>query len=298
MNHRARVTLALLAAFHLSLSFATALCYVFAIYNNWSLLVLPSAVVISTQVLFAVWIAMGSGNMVVRVPWVVLVLTVIWCLDLSAERLATAIWSDYHYFAERTRAAAIQAAIARAYVMFVLVLPFWALRFSFRWKIVAPTQGEEAHNSRYSMAEAMLGVTLVAVALGLGRLLLPPGAEPDEFPTAARPLQYWVVEFLVFIFVGLIAMPLVWLGFQTGKKLLRGVGLWYGVVAGLLVALITVVAIMSPRPLVEYVLEVVMFALLPIACAPLIIVGTLAVLRRQGFRLVRLAKGELLEGES
>jgi hypothetical protein len=234
--------------------------------------------------LIATWGALGPGNVVVRLPWSILLGLLTW----YSLALGFRTWTPMNM---RNDEVFLLGAVLLGGLV-VAQIPLWIAGKSFRWRLVdledpaiQPTGGP----LQFSLWHMLLGMVFVALALGLGRLVLPSvefrGFHLDDELIAI--LAAMVVTNLVMtvpcIWGALVKSnpvpPLVWpayCGVVTAVE--------FGVLCGVLG---------SPGPDAGEVF--VAFFLLNLSqCATVYFV--LRIFRAVGFLLVQALRGELLGG--
>lgn len=119
--------------------------------------------------LIAVWATLGGGRWIVRLPWAVLLATLMWFGMVWGNRVA----HPSTFQAED----ALQLGVVLLGGIFVAQVPLWIARAAFRWRLQTPRihSAVGIRDTQFQIFHVMLGTTLVAVALALGRAALPPG---------------------------------------------------------------------------------------------------------------------------
>jgi hypothetical protein len=148
----------------LALDFATPLAL--GPPNEWLAAIL-SGVCIGEMSLIAVWAALAPGNIVVRIPWSLLLGTAMW----FALELGNRTEGDF------PREAAISMGVILLGGMMAMQIPLWIAKKKFRWRLIhragrCPSPQEER---QFQIKHMLLATFLLAVALSMARMALPPG---------------------------------------------------------------------------------------------------------------------------
>ncbi len=226
--------------------------------------------------LIATWAALAPGNVVVRLPWALLLLTLTWYGLVLGSRCASPV---YFSFADAALLGiCLFVGVASAQV------PLWIAGRLFRWRLVSwgGAAGEPSDGRlQFQLGHMMLGMLFVSIALAPGRVVLPPGDLADVRIDSELPILLPVVVACNL----LIAVPCIWGAFRRKEILGRLIAAWLGYCLLVTAAeLAVLVAFLGPAPTEEVPSQLYVFNLAQ--CAT--VFGTLLLFRALGFRLVRL----------
>jgi len=231
--------------------------------------------------LIATWGALGPGNVVVRLPWSILLGVLTWySMALGFQAGGRGGMRSDEVF--------LLGAVLLGGVV-VAQIPLWIAGKAFRWRLVDlkdPTIRPTGGPLQFSLWHMLLGMVFVALALGFGRLVLPPA----DF--GGLHLEDELVAILLAMVVTNLVMtvPCIWGALVKSNPVpplawpaycALATAVEFGVLCGVLG---------SPGPDAGEVF--VAFFLLNLSqCATVYFV--LRVFRAVGFRLVRVARGDL-----
>lgn len=224
--------------------------------------------------LIAVWAALAPGNMVVRVPWAILMSVMMW----YAVVLGAKATDD-----PKALDSSVRLGVVLLGGVAVALGPLWLARRVCRWRLVSAGRGAGQTPPgpfQFHLRHLLLATAMLSAALAPARVVLPPGAVSDLrlSPDLRVGLAAVVVCGL------LVTIPCVWAVFLRAQAMVPVllVGLVYcGVLAaaecGVLRALFRPSC--GPADLAcLYLLNVSQFAT---------VFGTLLVFRGTGFELIR-----------
>jgi len=237
--------------------------------------------------LIATWAALAPGNVVVRLPWALLLAVLMWYgLVLGGRWISED--SPYSHFS-------LAGAVVLAIFLFVGVaaaqIPLWIAGRVFRWRLVSwagAAREPSQDRLQFQLRHMMLGMLFVSLALAPGRMVLPPGDLAD----LQLEYQMFVVLAALVACNLLIAVPCIWGAFARTTILIPlafGWLIYCGVVTVL--EFVVLVSIFGPVPRDE--MPMLMYLLNVTQCAT--VFGTLLLFRALGFRLVRVPSGRARE---
>lgn len=165
MNRTLWIILAVMLAAHLladfilpwSMSFGPDVVVVYALLG----------VVVAQVNLIALWTVFAPGSIGWRLPWAGLMAGGMWCALTIGNRLT---WPGYFYAGESVQLAAI---LAGGWLL--AQLPLWCARLFFKYRFFAPQAKDDRTEQQYHLRHLLLGMGLLSVLLGIGRLVMPPG---------------------------------------------------------------------------------------------------------------------------
>jgi len=234
----------------------------------------------------ATWAALAPGNVVVRLPWALLLSALMWYSIVWGARWMGA--DPYPYFS-------LDDAVILAIFLFVGVaaaqVPLWIARRVFRWRLVSwagAAREPSQDRLQFQLWHMMLGMLFVSLALAPGRLVLPPGDLADldlEFEMFAMLAALVACNLL-------IAVPCIWGAFARATILVPLAFGWLIYCGGVTVLeFVVLVSIFGPVPRDE--MPILMYLLNVTQCGT--VFGTLLLFRALGFRLVRVPSGRARE---
>lgn len=241
---------------------------------------LPSVVCLGLCIgqvnLIATWAALAPGNIILRLPWALLLGVLMWYSLVLGARV-----ENEHLAPEQ--------AITLGIVLFGGIVaaqaPLWVARRRFGWRLTGgPGEGTAPHGPlQFQLRQMLLGMLLVSLALAPARLVLPKG--PMESDSFDRELL--VVLAAVTVSNLLITVPCIWGAFSRRRFILPLILVWLlycGVVTatefGSLVA-----ALGPPGPGSEEV-ALWIYGINVSQCAA--VFGSLLILRAAGLELARI----------
>jgi hypothetical protein len=140
-----------------------------------------------------------------RLPWALLLTVLLWCVYVQR--------GNWNGIALSRGEAGLLGLILLGGVM-ALTTPMWIARGWQRWRLVPSEQSRE-DSRRFDLRQMLIGITLLCVAAGLGRRVLPPGDDWVNLDgrTLGILLPMAVIANLV------TALPTVWLSFLLPPRL-------------------------------------------------------------------------------
>ncbi len=152
--------------------------------------------------LIAVWAVLAPGNLVVRLPWSLLLTAAMWYALVLGFR------ADGHLY----RADAIIMGSVLFGSAAIAQIPLWIAKKAFRWRLLPGGAADElpAGPWQFTLQHLLLATFLLAVALSpLRRVLPPPGPFDGLYlPEAATAVLLVLGIFIVFNL--LLAAPCIW----------------------------------------------------------------------------------------
>ena len=231
--------------------------------------------------LIAVWAALAPGRVLLRLPWSILLATLMWYALIIGNRLRTdtPFWGGPDFPTE----VALQLGLVILAGVTVAQIPLWAASRLLRWRLIPPDRGscEIVDERQINLKHLLVGMFIVSIVLALGRFVLPPGpirvAELDRELTVLLPVVT-VVNLIV-------VLPCIWGAFASALYIapLAIVWLIFAVVVSV-VEVAVLIALLGSGPPDDIWMAMSVFNISQ--CVAVLV--TLLCLRGMGFRLVRL----------
>jgi len=225
--------------------------------------------------LISTWAAFAPGNIVVRLPWSMLLGLLVW----YALVLGFRIEGDYFALGE-----AILLGIVLLFGLVVLQIPLWIAARVFRWRLVswdAPTIQTERGRSQFHLWHIMLGMVFLSLALAPARVVLPDG----EISDVRLDGQLIVLLIAMVICNIVITIPCIWGAFLRWTIVAPLAVVWLFYCAILTVMEFAALCALLGAPGDE---EVPFLIYLLNVTQCITVFGTLLILRGLGFQLVRV----------
>lgn len=168
LNHAAPAWAVTTAVVGVFLALDLLIPFAFHFQNEWLAITLLG-VCIGQVNLIATWAALAPGNLVVRLPWSLLMGMFLWYALVLGNRLNGSFPLD-------------EATVLGAALLFGIVvaqLPLWIAKRTFRWRLVRTLDNLEQvdrQHSQFQIRHLLLGTLLLSLALSPLRVILPPGA--------------------------------------------------------------------------------------------------------------------------
>jgi hypothetical protein len=225
--------------------------------------------------LIAIWAVLAPGNIVVRLPWAILLSTAMWyALVLGARERE-------HLF--------LTAALGMGAVVFFTVavaqVNLWIAKKAYGWRLIGGT--DDAAQSpqgpwQFNLRHLMLATFLLAVALSPLHKVLPPGPI-DRFDIDAE-FSLGLAALFILLYSLFVTIPCIWnmMSSQPGVVLALG---WLSYAVGVTGLEIGLLVAIGPRGGTGG--EECMLLLVMNVCQCLTIFATLRIYRALGFRFVR-----------
>jgi hypothetical protein len=165
------------------------------------------AICIAQVTLIAAWAVFAPGNIVVRLPWSLLFVLMMWYVLAFGQRRA-------HYRSEDTLLLGIVLFLG----LTVLQVPLWIAKQVFRYRMLTPGEVPTPAGRgpvQFQLKHLLIGTFLLSVALSPIRLVL-----PKETVGSLMPDRQLTVLILATMEVNLVAtLPCLWGGFVSAGKL-------------------------------------------------------------------------------
>jgi hypothetical protein len=165
---------------------------------------------IAQVTLIAAWAVFAPGNIVVRLPWALLLGLMMWYV---------LTWSEGRACPGSRVDDTINLGISILLGVVVLQLPLWIAKRALRYRMILPGEEPAPHADgrlQFQLKHMLIGTTVFAIALSPLRLILPSGESRGYRPE-------W--EMYVFLAVGICVnlvttLPCLWGGFVSNAKAL------------------------------------------------------------------------------
>jgi hypothetical protein len=243
-------------------------------HNRWFFVVAISICVAQIN-LIATWAALAPGNVMLRLPWSLLLAVLMWYGLVLGNRI------ENQYF---TRGEAILLGLVILFAVIVSQIPLWIAGRAFRWRLVswvAQAEHSVSGDFQFHLRHVLLGMVFLSLALAPARLVLPAG---DSTETLYLDNELWVLLPAVAICNLLITVPCIWGAFLDAKRLVPLAFGWLfccGVLSAVELGVLSV--FLGPPNEVEVIVYMYLFN--ASQCA--VVFGTLLIFRALGFRLLR-----------
>ena len=272
--------IALLIAGHLVVDLMVPHMFMFGPDAEW-LLAGVMGLCVGQITLIGVWAAMAPGRVILRLPWSMLLATLMWYALVIGNRTRGLFDSPWAYGTFRAEDALLLGLILLAGVV-VVQIPLWIASRLLRWRLIPPTLGErrEIDEHQFNIKHLIAGMLIVSIALGLGRVILPQGKW--QITGIERELLFILPT--VGIVNVLVAVPCIWGAFVRGALVIPLAFMW--IFYALLVSILevgTLIAFLRPPGGSDIWWVMTLFNL----AQCLSVFATLALLRLIGFQLVR-----------
>lgn len=243
------------------------------------LMVITLGICIGQLNLIATWAALAPGNVVVRLPWSLLMAVFMWYALVAGNRFT----SRYYGLGE-----AVELGLILLFGVLVALVPLWIAGRVFRWRLAswvgqAREEIDRADSTQFHLWHLMLGMFLLSLVMAPARLVLPPG---ENFRLDLDDELYVLLAGVAFYNL-VVTIPCIWGAFLP-LKLLPGLILGWFVYNAILTGLeygFFVLFLGSPGddeiPFLMYLMNIVQ-------CGT--VFGTLLVFRSSGCRLKRLPR--------
>jgi hypothetical protein len=247
--------------------------YVMKPVENWRAFVLIGICVGQVN-LIAAWAVLAPGNLVVRLPWAILLAMAMWYALMLGGRAA-------HFI---TTQDAILVGVILLGGAVIAQIPLWISKRVFRWHLVVgaddPVQAQQGP-WQFTLQHLLLAMLLWSVALAPLRQVLPPGPIGHFFPDR----NLLVTLGAAVVCNVLVTVPCIWGALYLKTALVRIATGWllYCVILTFIELLVLSAILWPPGILAE---EYAHFLIANVGqCAA--VFGTLLIYRALGFRLVR-----------
>jgi hypothetical protein len=179
---------------------------------------------IAQVTLIAAWAVFAPGNIVVRLPWSLLLGLMMWYVLSLSQWRTNYVHDRYHdawhdSYVESYKRDVVQVGICLLLGVTALQLPLWITKRAFRYRMLAP--GEIAaptstERFQFQIKHLLIGTLFLALALAPLRAVIP-----------SSILQHINLEWRIFFAVGLAiaanlltTLPCLWGGFVSSAKLI------------------------------------------------------------------------------
>lgn len=230
--------------------------------------------------LIAVWAALAPGRVLLRLPWSIFLGVLMWYALVLGNRVRPA-WTEY--WGGISLDEALQLGLIILAGVIVVQIPLWIASRLSRWRLLPPGKsGDDAIDERqFNIRHLIAGTLVTSLALGAGRLVLPPG----ELRIARLDDELWVLLPVVTVVNLIVAMPCIWGAFVRARWLLPlALGWVFYAVVATLVEVAFLIAVLGGPGSDDVWGYMTLFNICQCGC----VFGTLLCLRAVGFRLVRL----------
>ena len=222
--------------------------------------------------LLAVWAALAPGRLMVRLPWSLFLATLIWYAVVLGFRCAGRGLSGQD---------ALMSGLSLLFGVLVTQVPLWIANRWSRWHLAVVVEGPSAAVSerQYGIRHLLAGMTLLGLALGLGRVILP---SADSFRVPLARLLAVLSAMAVCNLI--VTVPCIWCAFAGWSRMLPLAIGWtvYAAVASLAEVGVLILFLGAPGDTKLF----VAFGVINIAqCVAVWL--TCVVLRWTGFQLLR-----------
>ncbi|MDP6443379.1 MAG: hypothetical protein QGG36_22995 [Pirellulaceae bacterium] len=161
--------------------------------------------------LIAIWSALAPGRLLVRLPWSMILLMLMWYALIVGNRAVSRSFS---------RTEAVQLGLVLVYGWLAAMAPFWIARLVFKWRL--QRGGDEEAREQFSIRQLLLGMLILSFVLALGRAVLPAG---NELFVSMESEIYLILPILTFANMIIVA-PSLWVAFWDFERLIVAVAVW------------------------------------------------------------------------
>ncbi len=180
-------------------------------------------VVTAQLTVICVWGTLVRGTFLVRLPWTILLLVLSWCGFAWGISLAPGIYSID---------AKLGAGIMWMFGFITSYLPLKVAALCFGWQIIQVSNDVHAKSkhAHYTIADLMIGTMLIAISLGIVRVMLPMG-EISFFRGIEASIfsqrQGLVVISIFGVISLLVKLPCIWISLgEKREKIPAWIGIW------------------------------------------------------------------------
>ena len=225
--------------------------------------------------LLAVWAALAPGRLMVRLPWSLFLATLIWYAVVLGFRCTGGGRG-------LSGQDALMLGLSLLFGVLVTQAPLWMANRWSRWHLAVVVEGPSAAVSerQYGIRHLLAGMTLLGLALGLGRVILP-SADSFRVPLESRLLAVLSAMAVCNL---IVTVPCIWCAFAGWSRMLPLAIGWmvYAAVASLAEVGVLILFLGAPGDTKLF----VAFGVINIAqCVAVWL--TCVVLRWTGFQLLR-----------
>ena len=228
--------------------------------------------------LLATWAVLAPGNIVVRLPWALLLSMLMWFALVLGRRIAVGMRSSD----------SVVLGVVLLTGSVLLQVPLWIAKKLFAWRMLRPGEllGAETREDRqFDLRQMLLGMLLFALALAPLRFLVPHEAL-DISPMDLYEIPVMLVAALLCNL--LVTIPCIWGGLLLLTRLVPAALGWLGYCLLLTLAEIALISAFLRPPPRLFVVCCDFYLLNVTQCVA--VFGTLRLFRHLGFRLLRLPR--------
>jgi hypothetical protein len=248
------------------------------LHRDW-LVAIMLGICIGQLNLVATWAALAPGNILVRLPWSLLLTVWMWQALVVGNRLR---------FSGFSRAQAILLGVVLLFGLFVAMAPLAIAARFFRWRLLGwrrevASDDRAAVKVQFNLRHLLLSMFLLSLAMAMVRCILPEG---QGWEIATDDELYVLLPAVAFCNV-VVTIPCIWGAFASPRRLPLLAAGWFAYCALLTGAEIGFfVFLLGPPP--EDLLEIFSVIYLMNLMQCLTVFGVLLIFRAIGFRLVRV----------
>jgi hypothetical protein len=241
--------------------------------DEWIFLV-AIAICVAQINLIGTWAALAPGNIMLRLPWCLLLAVLMWYSLVLGNRI------ESQYFSHED---ALTLGLVLLFAVVVAQIPLWIARKVFRWRLVSwVLEGQLSASGDYQfhLRHILLGMVFLSLALAPARLVLPAG----DIESLRLEPQLWVLLPAVALCNLLITVPCIWGAFLDAKRLVPLAFGWLfycGILSAFELGMLSL--ILGPPGDDEAMIYMYLFNFAQ--CVT--VFGTLLIFRALGFRLLR-----------
>ncbi len=272
--------LAILLKIHLTNDVVVGYMWAFGLNDNWNFVIFALAGICAGQFnLVAIWSALAEGRLILRLPWSLLLATLIWYALVIGNRIASLPTRRAMSFGE-----AVTLGVVLLAGLVVVQLPLWFAGKGFGWRLTSPSvPGDSAEQQQqFNIGHLLLGTGLIAVTLALGRFVLPVGGYGGFTLHHELPTMLMVIGIVNLA----VTLPCIWGAFADYRIVLVGLFAWPVYCLAVTGVEFAALVAMLGSPGGEDHLVLLMFGIFNLTQC-LSVFGTLLLLRAVGFRFVR-----------
>ena len=251
----------------------------FGAANEW-LLIAMLGLCVGQITLIGVWAAMAPGRVMLRLPWSLLLATLMWYALVLGNRMHGA-FSEYDFLTFHAEDALLLGLVLLAGVSFVQI-PLWIASRLLGWRLMSPRSSDDAavDERQFNIKHLIVGMFLVSIALGLGRIVMPAG----DWKLSGLEYEFMIILPTIGVVNLIVAVPCIWGAFAHWKLLIPLAFGWvlYALIVSIVEVGVLIAFLGSPGDDSIWLI----FTLFNVAQC-LSVFGTLAALRLIGFQLVR-----------
>lgn len=157
--------------------------------------------------LIGTWAAVSAGNIMVRLPWAILLTILVWVSYVVGRSHSP--YNDDH-------AMALIAGWYLAFSCLIIQLPLWIASRTFRWRLIAKDSERDPNDLQFNLQHMLTGTVLLCAALALIRGFASI-RQVDIGDTLADATQFQLLVFLTaFLLCNLLlVVPCIWAAFHA-----------------------------------------------------------------------------------